>query len=176
MATTTNFEPDFSTSTLSTSKRKSLTKKRLSNFRRRLSTLSYRNSIIFMKPDLEGEEIINKNLNRRTSFFLFVKENNSSSQTRHKRAISEPNKFEEIDFFDDFEEAQYTPIFKRNKSQMNIHYEEPTNEVILDEPSFQLVSSLIKLKTIVKKFTKVGQDKKGRDNDKEYQDGKTNPF
>ncbi|CAG8554335.1 13875_t:CDS:2 [Rhizophagus irregularis] len=135
MPMTTNFESEFSTQPIQQStRRKPLAKNRLSDIRRRFSSFSPRNSIIFLKPDIQKEE---------TNFFLFVKDNNNSSQTKHKRSISE------------------------NKNQMNKNYEEPTNEVILDEPS----SSLIK--SVIRRFTKL---KKKHDEDKEYQDGKTNPF
>ncbi|POG73033.1 hypothetical protein GLOIN_2v1590059, partial [Rhizophagus irregularis DAOM 181602=DAOM 197198] len=167
MPMTTNFESEFSTQPIQQStRRKPLAKNRLSDIRRRFSSFSPRNSIIFLKPDIQKEE---------TNFFLFVKDNNNSSQTKHKRSISESYKFDFEDFddfddFDDFEDfnfEQYTPIFTRNKNQMNKNYEEPTNEVILDEPS----SSLIK--SVIRRFTKL---KKKHDEDKEYQDGKTNPF
>ncbi|RGB39076.1 hypothetical protein C1646_690838, partial [Rhizophagus diaphanus] len=170
MPTTTNFESEFSTQpTQQSTRRKPLAKNRLSDIRRRFSSFSPRNSIIFLKPDIQKEET---NFNRQTNFFLFVKDNNNSPQTKHKSSISESYKYdlEDFDDFDDFEDfnfEQYTPIFTRNKNQMNKNYEEPTNEVILDEPS----SSLIK--SIMRRFTKF---KKKHDEDKEYQDGKTNPF
>ncbi|GBB83373.1 hypothetical protein RclHR1_01010014 [Rhizophagus clarus] len=162
MPTTTNFEEDFSTQPIQkSSKRKSLTKNKFSDIRRRFSAFSPRNSIIFLNSDIDNEGI---NVNRRSS--LFVRRNNNSSKAKHKRSVSESFKYE-LDFedFEDFDFETYTPIFKRNKSQMNLQYEEPTNEVISNE------SSLIK--SVIRKFTKI---KKKRDNDKEYQDGKTNPF
>jgi len=164
MPTATNFEQS------SPEQPSSKKKFSLSDIRRRFSSFSPRNSVIFMKSDLEKGVI-----NRNSSFFFFVKDDDDNScRKKHQRSVSEcidysynKEKFEDIDFYDDFEEIQYTPIFTRNKSQMNLSsYEESTNEVILDKRK-----SLIRL--AVRKFTGVKHKKKC---DKYYQDGKTNPF
>ncbi|CAI2170029.1 19131_t:CDS:1 [Funneliformis geosporum] len=151
--------------------------KRFSDIRRKFPTIPSRKSKFIIKSDSE-KEISHKKYHN-SSVLLLVPDNHNSSQEKHQISFSdshvEPynkNKFEELDFFDDYEETiqQYVPIFKRNKNQMTkkfSDYEEPTNEIRKNHKrtSFKLV---------IKKFTRVGLYKKKRD--KEYQDGKTNPF
>ncbi|CAG8436265.1 12552_t:CDS:1 [Funneliformis mosseae] len=145
--------------------------KRFSDIRRRFPTFPFRNTKIIMKSDLE--KISYKKYNNSSVFLV------SENQVKHQISFSDShdesynkNKLEELDFFDEFEEIiqPYVPIFTRNKNQMiknHSDYEEPTNEIIKKKRR-------LTFKLVVKKFTRIGQYKEK--SDKEYQDGKTNPF